>query len=53
VQKKDLHMVFTDLEKSYDKTPTNVMWCGLDKHKVSTKHVGLFKDMYNNVVTSV
>ena len=24
-----------------------------DKHKVSTKYVGLIKDMYNNVVTSV
>ena len=26
---------------------------GLDKHKVPTKYVGLIKDMYNNVVTSV
>ena len=24
-----------------------------DKHKVSTKYVGLIKDMYNNIVTSV
>ena len=24
-----------------------------DKHKVSTKYVGLIKDMYNNVVTRV
>ena len=28
------------------------MWA-LDKHKVPTKYVGLIKDMYNNVVTSV
>jgi phage gp37-like protein len=26
---------------------------GLDKYKVPTKYVGLIKDMYNNVVTSV
>ena len=25
----------------------------MDKHKVPTKYVGLIKDMYNNVVTSV
>ena len=29
------------------------MWWVLDKHKVPTKYVGLIKDMYNNVVTTV
>jgi hypothetical protein len=52
-QKKDLHMVFTDLEKAYDKVPRNVMWWALQKHKVSTKYITLIKDMYDNVVTSV
>ena len=52
-QKKDLHMVFIDLEKAYDKIPQNVMWWALEKHKVPAKYITLIKDMYNNVVTSV
>src|SRR3954469_18261478 len=52
-QKKDLHMVFIDLEKAYDKIPWNVMWWALEKHKVLTKYITLIKDMYDNVVTSV
>ena len=52
-EKKDLHMVFIDLEKAYDKMLRSVMCWALDKHKVSTKYVGLIKDLYNNVVTSV
>jgi len=52
-QKKDLHMVFIDLEKDYDKIPRNVMWWALDRHKVPTKYVALIKNMYNNVMTRV
>jgi hypothetical protein len=52
-QKKDLHMIFIDLEKAYDKVLRNVMWWALQKHKVSSKYITLIKDMYDNVVTSV
>jgi hypothetical protein len=52
-QKKDLHMIFIDLEKAYDKVPRNVMWWALRKHKVFTKYITLIKDMYDNVVTIV
>jgi hypothetical protein len=44
-QKKDLHKIFIDLEKAYDKVPGNVMWWTLQKHKVSTKYITLIKDM--------
>jgi hypothetical protein len=44
-QKKDLHMVFIDLEKAYDKIRRNVMWWPLEKHKVPTNYITLIKDM--------
>jgi hypothetical protein len=52
-QKKDMHMIFIDIEKAYDKVTRNVMWWTLQKHKVSSKYITLIKDMYDNVVTSV
>jgi hypothetical protein len=52
-QKKDLHIIFIDLEKTYDKLARNVMWWALQKHKVSTKYITLIKDIYDNVVISV
>jgi hypothetical protein len=52
-QKKDLHMIFIHLEKTYDKVSRNIMWWALQKHKVSTKYIILIKDMHDNIVTSV
>jgi hypothetical protein len=51
-QKKDLHIVFIDLKKAYDKVRRNIMWWALQKNKVSIKYITLIKDMYDNIVTS-
>jgi hypothetical protein len=52
-QKKDMHIIFINLKKAYDKVTRNVMWGALQKHKVSSKYIILINDMYNNIVTSV
>jgi Reverse transcriptase (RNA-dependent DNA polymerase) len=52
-QKKDLDMIFIDLEKPYDKIPRNIMWWALKRKLIPTKYVTLIKDMYTNVVTCV
>jgi Reverse transcriptase (RNA-dependent DNA polymerase) len=52
-EQNDLHMIFIDLEKAYDKVPRNIMWWALEKKRVPTKYVTLIKDMYTNIVTCV
>jgi DNA polymerase III epsilon subunit-like protein len=52
-EQKDLHMIFINLEKTYDKISRNIMWWTLKKKLIPTKYVTLIKDMYTNVVTYV
>jgi Reverse transcriptase (RNA-dependent DNA polymerase) len=52
-EQKDLHMIFIDLEKAYDKIPRNIMWWTLKRKLVPTKYITLIKDMYTNAVTCV
>jgi hypothetical protein len=52
-EQKDLHMIFIDLEKAYDKIPRNIMWWAVKRKLVPTTYVTLIKDIYTNVVTCV
>jgi hypothetical protein len=39
-EQKDLHMVFIDLEKPYDKISRNLMWWALDKCDILAPGMG-------------
>ena len=52
-RKRNLHMVFIDLEKAYDKIPREVLWWTLMKKSFSIKYIDIIKDMYDEVVANV
>ena len=51
--KKDLHIVFIDLEKRYERVQREVLWKCLEKKEVSVMYIRAIKDIYEGVKTSV
>ena len=52
-KKRDLHMVFIDLEKAYDSVPRGLIWDTLESRGVPGKYIDLIRDMYVQTKTSV
>ena len=53
VAEKDLHMVFIDLGKAYDRVPRDLLWWALKKNAVPLKYVSIIRDLYVGVVINV
>lgn len=51
--KKNLYMVFIDLEKTYDRVRRNIIWRTLKVKRVPNLYIDLIKDMYEGADTCV
>ena len=49
----ELHCVFVDLEKAYDKVPREEVWYCMRKSGLAEKYVRIVQDMYDGSTTAV
>ena len=53
VTRRKLYMVFVDLKKASNRTPTEVIWWALRRKGVVEREIKAIKEMYMNTETSV
>ncbi|KAH1193991.1 Retrovirus-related Pol polyprotein from type-2 retrotransposable element R2DM [Glycine max] len=53
MDQQDLHLIFIDLEKTYDRVPREILWKALEKKGVRVAYIRAIQDMYDRVLTSV
>ena len=49
----DLHMIFVDLEKAFDRIPMDLIWWCLRKKGVPEEYVKIVQEMYRSSKTHV
>ena len=52
-KKKELHMVFVDLEKAYDRVPRDLIWWAMRRKGVPEAYVSAVRDTYEGASTHV
>ena len=52
-KRQNLHMIFVDLEKAYDRVPRDIIWWALRKKQVGEEYIKVIQDMYDGCTTSV
>ena len=50
---KELHCVFVDLEKAYDKVPREEVWYCMRRSGLAEKYVRIVQDMFDDSTTAV
>lgn len=50
---RDLHIIFIDLEETYDQVSMELLWKDLGKKGVCMTYIRAILDMYNGITTSM